>query len=523
MNKIAFITLSSEGALVLAKIGRVFPNAKLFVHKSAECQLDAGRFESVKALTGEIMDEYDGLVYVAPCGAVVRALEGNIRSKREDPAVVVMDVGARYAISLLSGHEGGANGLAVAIANVTGAEPVITTTTEASRKHIVGVGCKRGKKAEEIVDAIEMALEEAAVPTRSVRYIASADIKSGEAGLVEAAGNLNIPIRFIASDEIRSSTREFARSSFVREKVNLPAVAEPAALLAGHRTELVLGKRKYNGITVAVARETPLFEKSDSANMVEDKAKPANRDKGRGKLFVVGIGPGGPLDRTRRAEMAIERSTVVAGYTRYLELVEDMSAGKRIISSGMTKEINRCRAALLKARDGETVSLISSGDAGVYGMAGLAIELAQAEGIDVEIEVVPGVSAANAAASRLGAPLSLDFATISLSDLLVPWEMIRNRLEAAAAADMVVALYNPKSRKRITQLDEAAAIFRKHRPGDTPVGVCDSIGLAEEKITITDLARFLDENIGMRSTLIIGSSGSRVIDGKIVTARGYMI
>lgn len=203
--------------------------------------------------------------------------------------------------------------------------------------------------------------------------------------------------------------------------------------------------------------------------------------------------------------------------------MEDICSGKELISTGMTQEVDRCRQALARAAEGRTVALISSGDAGIYGMAGLAIELAEADKIDVEIEIVPGVSAANAAGALLGAPLALDFATISLSDLLVPWEMIRKRLEAVAAADLTCALYNPRSKKRRSQLDEAADIFRRTRPGSTPVGVCDSIGLADQKVVISDLDNFQKEEIGMRTIVIVGCSGAKVIGGRMVTPRGYEI
>ena len=163
---------------------------------------------------------------------------------------------------------------------------------------------------------------------------------------------------------------------------------------------------------------------------------------------MVGVGPGGPLDRTRRAEAAIAASGCVVGYTRYMDLVADITAGKELAATGMTREVERCRFALKRAKEGKTVALVSSGDPGVYGMAGLVLELAAAEGTSIPIEIVPGVTAAQALAARLGAPLMCDYATLSLSDLLVPWETIRGRLEAVAAADLVVALYNPRSQKR---------------------------------------------------------------------------
>ena len=211
----------------------------------------------------------------------------------------------------------------------------------------------------------------------------------------------------------------------------------------------------------------------------------------------------------------------MVGYKHYLNHIADITEGKELISSGMRQEVDRCRAALERAREGHVVSFVSSGDAGVYGMAGLAIEMAAAEKIDVPIEIIPGVTASSSAAARFGAPLMLDYACISLSNLLVPWEMIRQRVEAAAAADLVVALYNPKSSKREEQIEEVAAILKQHRPGTTPVGVATAVGSPDETIVLTDLDHFLNEEIGMRSVVIVGNRSSKCIDGWFVTPRGY--
>ena len=238
---------------------------------------------------------------------------------------------------------------------------------------------------------------------------------------------------------------------------------------------------------------------------------------------MVGIGPGGPLDRTRRAEQAIAGSQVIVGYTRYLDLIRDLTAGKELIATGMTREVERCRIALARAREGQTVALVSSGDPGIYGMAGLVLELAAAENAAVAIEIIPGVSSSGAAAARLGAPLMCDFATISLSDLLVPWDTIRARLEAVASADLVTVLYNPRSKKRRWQLAEAAAIFRAVRPGTTPVGIGTAVGTAEESMVLTDLANFLESEIGMRSIVIIGNRSSRRLGDWFITPRGYAL
>ena len=195
------------------------------------------------------------LVYAAPCGVVVRAVAPLVQSKYADPAVVVLDAGGRWAVSLLSGHEGGANDLAIRVANLVGAEPVVTTTTEALKSVIVGIGCRRGTEAERIVAAIRAALAEAKINLEEVRLIASADLKADEPGLLAAAQTLCIPFRFLPAAEIQASARDFGHSAFVEEKVSLPAVAEPAALLAGRRTQFISRKKIYDGITIALARE----------------------------------------------------------------------------------------------------------------------------------------------------------------------------------------------------------------------------------------------------------------------------
>ena len=216
-------------------------------------------FDRIADLAGELFASFRNLVFIAPAGLVVRAIATHVRDKTTDPAVVVVDVGGRWAVSLLSGHGGGANDLAMAVANALAAEPVITTTTEAGRTIIVGVGCRRGAQAEQIVGAINQALARAGTTIEQVRLIASADVKRDEPGLIEAAERLGRPLRFVSSEEIRQSTREFARSDFVQASVNLPAVAEPAALLAGRRTRLLLARQTINGVTVALAAESCMW------------------------------------------------------------------------------------------------------------------------------------------------------------------------------------------------------------------------------------------------------------------------
>jgi len=206
-----------------------------------------------------------------------------------------------------------------------------------------------------------------------------------------------------------------------------------------------------------------------------------------------------------------------------VEYLDDLVAGKEVCSTGMRAEKERCQLAIDRARAGAVVSLISSGDPGIYGMAGLVLEMLGGDHKPVQVKIIPGVSAAQIAAARLGAPLTLDYACISLSDLLVPWATIRGRLEAVAAADLVTALYNPRSMRRISQLEEAVAIFNKHRADTTPVGIATALGAPAEKVILTDLGHLLEHEIDMRTIVLIGNSTSRNMNGWFVTPRGYKL
>ncbi len=259
IQKTALITLSTEGTRLVEELAGVLPGADVFIHRSAASGTDGERFDSVLDLTSRIFAEYDGLIYVLPSGVAVRAVAPHVESKLSDPAVVVVDVAGRWAVSLLSGHEGGANRLAMRTANIVNAEPVISTTSEARKTIIAGVGCRRGVAADAIIDAARRACDDAEVNTDEIRLLSSADIKSEETGLREAADALDLPLRFISSAEIRSTCQSFEHSAFVQSKVGLPAVCEPAALLAGRRTSLILPKTIFGPVTIALARENCLW------------------------------------------------------------------------------------------------------------------------------------------------------------------------------------------------------------------------------------------------------------------------
>ena len=239
----------------------------------------------------------------------------------------------------------------------------------------------------------------------------------------------------------------------------------------------------------------------------------------------MGIGPGGLEHLTPKAKGIIDEAQVIIGYKTYLDLIEPLLMGKEVISSGMRQERDRCARAIGLAASGKIVALISGGDPGIYGMAGLVFELASSTPPDrlPLFEVIPGIAALNACASRLGAPLMHDFASISLSDLLTPREVIEKRLEAASAADFVIVLYNPKSKARTEQIVKARDIVLKYRHGNTPVGIVRHATRADETITITMLSKMLDNHIDMQSTVIIGNSKTFVWQGLLVTPRGYAI
>ncbi len=245
----------------------------------------------------------------------------------------------------------------------------------------------------------------------------------------------------------------------------------------------------------------------------------------RATLSVVGIGPGAAEHMTPAALGAIKEADLIVGYTTYIRLVRELIQGKEVVKTGMTEEIGRARAAVERARSGARVAIISSGDAGIYGMAGLVFQVLQEigwkRGDSPDLRIIPGVTALSSTASLVGAPLAHDFCAISLSDLLTPWAVIARRIEAAASADFVIGLYNPASGRRTRQIVEAQAIIRRHRAGATPVALVKSAYRKLQQVELSDLDHFLDFEIGMLTTVLVGSSNTFVYEGYMVTPRGY--
>ena len=239
------------------------------------------------------------------------------------------------------------------------------------------------------------------------------------------------------------------------------------------------------------------------------------------KVTVIGLGPGGGADLTGRARAALEECDLLVGYTAYIDLVKEDFPDKETLSTGMRREVDRCRAAVEAALTGKDVAVVCSGDSGVYGMAALIYEVAQ-EYDPIDIEVVPGITAACGGAAVLGAPLTHDFAVVSLSDLLTPWEKIEKRLAAAAEADFVLCLYNPASKSRPDYLKRACSILLRHKSPDTVCGWVRNIGRAGEEAHILTLGELGDAPVDMFTTVFVGNSQTRVLGGKMVTPRGYL-
>lgn len=238
---------------------------------------------------------------------------------------------------------------------------------------------------------------------------------------------------------------------------------------------------------------------------------------------MVGIGPGNMENMSIRAVEVIKSSDCVIGYKTYINLIKELVEGKEVISSGMRSEIERATLALEKAEAGKVVSVISSGDSGVFGMAGLVLEVAQNSKQKIPVEIVPGIPSENAAAALLGAPLMHDHVTISLSDLLTPWDVIEKRVELAAEGDFVVVLYNPKSSERKWQIEKTIEIMLSKKSSDTPVGIVKSAMRKKQNVIITNLGEALEHPIDMTTILIIGNSTTFVYDNYMVTKRGYKV
>jgi cobalt-precorrin 5A hydrolase/precorrin-3B C17-methyltransferase len=524
--------------------------------------------------------EVDAFVFVCATGIAVRAIAPHLGGKADDPAVVAVDDGGRYALALAGGHRArvGANALARFVAALLGAEPVVTTASDEAgvaaldslpgftpdgdaagvmrawldgappsvevdaplaawpipagltrraddeavgtggvlvtdravavrsgtvvlrpRSLVVGVGASTRADRDRLHDLALDALRAAGLHPASVGVVATIDARRDEPAVVEAAARFGVPVRSFPADALATVDVPNA-SDVVEAAVGTPSVSEAAALLAaGPGGALVVEKRKSVDATVAVAR----------------RARP------EGHLAVVGLGPGDPAHRTPAAATAVRHADCVVGYEAYVDQVADLLEPRQhILPFPLGEERERCSTALRRAAAGERVALVCSGDPGVYAMASLVHELAPVHG-GPPVMVVPGVTAALAAAAVLGAPLGHDHAAVSLSDLLTPWPVIERRLRAVAEADLVVSLYNPRSKRRTTQLEEALSILAAHRPPSTPAAVVTAVGRPGEEVVRTTVAGLDPTSVGMLSLVVVGATTTRWIGDRMVTPRGY--
>ena len=526
------------------------------------------------------------IVGVCASGILIRGVAPLLSDKRAEPPVLSVSDDGGVVVPLLGGHRG-ANRLARRIAEATGGTAAVTTAGDVAlgvaldeppegwtlrnpehakpamaallsgggaaiegvpwldlppgdavritgttaplegaadhlvfhpRRFVLGVGASRGCPAGELAALVDAALSDLGLAPQSLAAIATADLKADEPAVVALAKRMGLPLRLFDAATLEEATpRTATPSDVVFAELGTHGVSENAALAcAGPDATLASPKRKSAMATVAVA-EAP-----------QPIATLAGRPRGR--VSLVGIGPGQAAWRTPEASRLIAAADELVGYSLYIDLLGPLAAGKPRADFPLGGEEARCRHALDRAAEGRDVALICSGDAGIYAMGALVLELMDREDAPrawggVSVVHAPGISALQAAAARSGAPLGHDFCAISLSDLLTPREDILRRLRAAAEGDFVVALYNPVSRKRRDLMAHARDILLTGRPADTPVLLASSLGRPEESLRIRRLAEVKVDEIDMLTVVLIGSSNTRVLDTaegpRLYTPRGY--
>jgi len=578
----AIVVLTASGGVTAARLKAAFGGE---VHglagrvEGADIAFDATA-DHLRAL----FERGRPIIGLCAAGILIRALAPLLRDKRAEPPVVAVAEDGSAAVPLLGGHHGG-NDLARAAADVLGGTAAITTAGDVhfgvavdappigyvlanpedarsvsaallagavarldgvapwladlplsddgtislqvtERRAAgapdrlvyhpatltVGVGCERGCDPAELMALVDGALEDTGLAAASVAAVVSLDLKADEAAVHAVADGLGRRARFFDAARLEAETPRLAHpSDAVFREVGCHGVAEGAALAAaGPDGVLVVEKRKSARATCAVARAPAPID-------------PARVGRARGRLSIVGIGPGTADWRTPEAERHLAAATDWVGYGAYLDLLGDRAAGKARHDFALGEEAARVRHALDLAAEGRTVALVSSGDAGIYAMASLVFESLDndPDPYRAEVAVVPGISALQAAAARAGAPLGHDFCAISLSDLLTPWPAIERRIRAAAEGDFVIAFYNPVSARRRTQLAAARDVLLAHRPPETPVVLARNLGRAGEDVRHCALAALDPEAVDMLTLVLVGSSETRRCGEWVYTPRGY--
>ncbi|PIE14944.1 MAG: precorrin-3B C(17)-methyltransferase [Rhodobacterales bacterium] len=532
------------------------------------------------------------IIGVCAAGILIRAIAPLLADKHSEPPVIAVSDDGAAVVPLLGGHRG-ANRLAKQIADLTTGSAAITTAGDVAlgfaldeppagyrlanpehakpvmaailsgqgvrirgenifdiqndeagdieicvtekpekgsetrlvyhpQRFVLGLGCARGADPDEMWDLVRKTLDQAQIAAGAIASVSSLDLKADEPAMIQTAQRLNVPFHLFTADQLEAESPRLANpSDVVFAEVGCHGVSEAAAL-AGSDQDAVLQVEKQKTANCTCAISTAL----------EPVLPPNGRP--RGKLSIIGIGPGQHSWRTPEASQMIAQADELVGYGLYIDLLGPLAAGKTRSDFPLGGEEDRCRYALEQAGKGQNVALICSGDAGIYAMGALVFELLdrspEAHGVSdaarrVEVVCTPGVSALQGAAARAGAPLGHDFCAISLSDLLTPRDDILKRLKAAAEGDFVIAFYNPVSKRRRTLLAEARDILLQHRPADTPVMLASSLGRPEEHIRYRNLADLKVDEVDMLTVVLVGSSHSRLAQlgegPRMFTPRGY--
>ncbi|AKH99779.1 precorrin-3B C17-methyltransferase [Hoeflea sp. IMCC20628] len=498
-----------------------------------------GGHHGANDLAREIADLVEGFAAITTAGDVKFGIaldqppEGWVLANPENAKQVMADLVAGKS-ARLEGEAGwlagsglplSADGEVVLLASDKAVTSPVNGLLYHPKNLVLGIGCERGAGGDEALALALESLEQTGLSPASVGLVTSIDVKADEAAVHHVASHFGCPARFFDAATLEVETPRLKHpSDIVFAEVGCHGVSEGAALVAvGPSGELIAEKRKSRRATCAIGRAPEPFTRANLPG------------RARGKLMVVGIGPGSDGWRSPEVSQMVATSTDLVGYSLYLDLLGPLTKGKARHDFDLGKEEARVRHAMELAGEGKSVALVCSGDAGIYAMATLVFELLDksdgpegltAEARRIEIAVSPGISALQAAAARAGAPLGHDFCTISLSDLLTPWDDIKRRVTAAGEGDFVIAFYNPVSKKRRTQLAWARDKLLEHRPASTPVILATNLGREGELIRIVPLGALNVDDVDMLTVVVVGSSNSTTVatgDGKnwVYTPRGY--
>jgi cobalt-precorrin 5A hydrolase/precorrin-3B C17-methyltransferase len=561
-GKIAIIYLSERGKNLAEKIIPFLPKSKIYT------------FNKEKLF--EIWESHKALIFIMATGIVIRSIAFFITNKKNDPAVLVIDEKGKFIIPLLGGHQAGANELAKELAKFLNSTPVLTTASDLSElpaldlwiercgfkiknpsllpktiskfidkrklnlfieKNIqiplpeyfqitdnllsadiiitnksyqtdklilvpqnlfVGIGFHEGITEEEIEKRIREVFSEKGFLFEAIKGVATLERKANYQALKEFCKKHGFKLYGYSSSEL-NQIKGISHSETVFNAVGVSSVCEQASLLAS-RGKLVIPKQVFKDMTIAVAECNYTIQ---------------------GKLYVVGIGPGTLNLIAPSAIKALRNSDLIIGYKTYIEYIKPLVEDKEVLEYSMTDEVKRAKKAVEEVLKGKIVSLVSGGDPGVYGMAGLIFEILAKNKLHIEVEIIPGISALNACSAKVGAPLMNDFAVISLSDRLTPWEDIEKRLKMAGMGDFVIVIYNPKSMKRKNHLTKAKEIILKYRKEDTPVAIVKGATRENESIIVTTLKNMDKHPVDMQTTVIVGNSKTFIYNNLLITPRGY--